>query len=406
MTDPNRTILAIYVVWHPNYSEGSKIAELVHKHFRGERYKNVLGNVELRVIFLNSTEPNEASPLAIDLDEAETTAVIVLAESELVGDSGWVDYIHNLAERTKDKGLGSQLFPVMLEEKELDIKIAQQALRWYSWEGTDPERGQRLVRELVYEFSRILRHYLSHLRHPEADAKGLGNYLEKVQIFLSHSKHDSDGECVAKNIRDWLHQNSRLSSFFDIIDIPAGVRFQDVLYHQVKRSVVVAVHTDSYSSREWCRREIIEAKIQNVPMIVINCMTDIDERGFPYMGNVPIVRMKPNETDRIEVVIGRLLDEVFKDFLWQCCVELAGRSNSGALFMPRPPELISLANPAFTSFANPELISAPALPTDTDVADPTIVYPDPPLGAEEEQLFEKIAPRVRLLNLSQWLTEV
>lgn len=406
MTDPNRTILAIYVVWHPNYSEGSKIAELVHKHFRGERYKNVLGNVELRVIFLNSTEPNEASPLAIDLDEAETTAVIVLAESELVGDSGWVDYIHNLAERTEDKGFGSRLFPVMLEDKELDIKIDQQALRWYSWEGTDAERGQRLVRELVYEFSRMLRHYLAHLRHPEADAKGLGNYLEKVQIFLSHSKHDSDGELIAKNIRDWLHQNSGLSSFFDMIDIPAGVRFQDVLYHQVKRSVVVAVHTDSYSSREWCRREIIEAKIQNVPMIVVNCMTDIDERGFPYMGNVPIVRMDPDKTGRIEVVIGRLLDEVFKDFLWQCCVELAGRSNSGALFMPRPPELISLANPAFTSFANPELISAPALPTDTDVADPTIVYPDPPLGAEEEQLFEKIAPRVRLLNLSQWLTEV
>ena len=406
MTDPNRTILAIYVVWHPNYSAGSEIAELVHKHFRGERYKNVLGNVELRVIFLNSTEPNEASPLAIDLDEAETTAVIVLAESELVGDAGWVDYIHNLAERTEDKGLGSRLFPVMLEEKELDIKIAQQALRWYSWEGTDPERGQRLVRELVYEFSRMLRHYLAHLRDPEADAKGLGNYLEKVQIFLSHSKHDSDGELIAKNIRDWLHQNSGLSSFFDMIDIPAGVSFQDVLYHQVKTSAVMAVHTDSYSSREWCRREIIEAKLQNVPMIVINCMTDIDERGFPYMGNVPIVRMEPNETGRIEVVIGRLLDEVFKDFLWQCCVELAGRSNSGALFMPRPPELISLANPAFTSFANPELISAPALPTDTDVANPTIVYPDPPLGAEEEQLFEKIAPHVRLLNLSQWLTEV
>ena len=83
-----------------------------------------------------------------------------------------------------------------------------------------------------------------------------------------------------------------------------------------------------------------------------------------------------------------------------------GAIQLGGLVHAKPPELISLANPAFTSFANPELISAPALPTDTDVADPTIVYPDPPLGAEEEQLFEKIAPRVRLLNLSQWLTEV
>ena len=406
MTDSTRTILAVYVVWHPNHAAGSKIAELVRRHFRGERYKNILGNVELSVVFHSSPAPNAALPLAIDLDEAETTAVIVLAESELVGDSEWVDYIRNLAERTESRGFGSRLFPVIIEEKGRDIKIDQQALRWDRWEGTDAKRGQRLIRELVYAFSRMLRHYLAHLRHPEADDKGLEHYLEKVQIFLSHSKHDCDGERIAESIRDWLHQNSGLSSFFDMIDIPAGVRFQDVLNHQVKASAVMAVHTDSYSSREWCRREIIEAKRQNVPMIVVNCMTDIDERGFPYLGNVPIVRMDPNEIGRIEVVTGRLLEEVFKDFLWRCRVELAGRSNSGVLFMPRPPELISLANPAFTSFANAELISAPALPADADVANPTIVYPDPPLGAEEEQLFEKIAPRVRLRNLSQWLAEV
>ena len=168
----------------------------------------------------------------------------------------------------------------------------------------------------------------------------------------------------------------------------------------------MAVHTDSYSSREWCRREIIEAKHQNVPMIVVNCMTDIDERGFPYMGNVPIVRMDPKATDRIEVVIGRLLDEVFKDFLWQCRVELAGDPTRIPCSCRDLPELISLANPALISFANAELISSQALPADTEVAAPTIVYPDPPLGAEEEQLFEKIAPHVRLLTLSQWLAEV
>ncbi len=406
MTDSTRTILAVYVVWHPNYSEGSKIAELVYEHFRNERHKNVLGNVELRVVFRSSPAPNAALPPAIDLDEAETTAIIVLAESKLVGDSEWVDYIHNLAGRIKSRGLGSWLFPVTLKKKGLNIKIDEQALRWDRWKVTDAERDQRLIRELVYAFSLMLRHYLEHLRHPEEDDNDLERYLKKVQIFLSHSKHDSYGERIAEKIRDWLHKNSELLSFFDRIDIPAGVRSQNVLNHQVKASAVMAVHTDSYSSREWCRREIIEAKHQNVPMIVVNCMTDIDERGFPYMGNVPIVRMDPKATDRIEVVIGRLLDEVFKDFLWQCRVELAGRSNSDTLFMPRPPELISLANPALISFANAELISSQALPADTEVAAPTIVYPDPPLGAEEEQLFEKIAPHVRLLTLSQWLAEV
>ena len=77
-------------------------------------------------------------------------------------------------------------------------------------------------------------------------------------------------------------------------------------------------------------------------MIVVNAMRDVDERGFPYMGNVPIVRMNPNKTARIEKVIGHLLDEVFKDFLWSCRIALTGDAGSEVLFMPRHPELISL----------------------------------------------------------------
>ena len=80
----------------------------------------------------------------------------------------------------------------------------------------------------------MLRHYLEHLRHPEEDDNDLERYLKKVQIFLSHSKHDSYGERIAEKIRDWLHKNSELLSFFDRIDIPAGVRSQNVLNHQVK----------------------------------------------------------------------------------------------------------------------------------------------------------------------------
>ena len=362
--------------------------------------------MELNIFFRSSPAPDAATPLDIDLDEAETTAVVVLAESSLAGDSEWWKYVENSINDANARGLDSQVFPVMLEEEGLDIGFDVQSLRWDQWEGNDTERGYRLIRELSYEFSRMLRHYIEHLKRPGEDDEALERYLEKVQVFLSHSKHDSDGVHIAQEIRDWLHQSSGLSSFFDVLDIPAGTPFQDVLDLQIKRSAVVAVHTDSYSSREWCRREIIEAKRWNVPMIVVNSIRDVDERGFPYMGNVPIVRMEPNKTDRIAVVIGRLIDEVFKDFLWHCRVELAGGANSNLSFVSRPPELISLANLDLISFANPELISVGSLTAHTDVAEPTVVYPDPPLGAEEEQLFEKIAPHLRLRNLTQWLTEV
>jgi energy-coupling factor transporter ATP-binding protein EcfA2 len=185
-----------------------------------------------------------------------------------------------------------------------------------------------------------------------------------------------------------LHAGHGLSSFFDVHDIPAGLRFHKVLLQQVKVSAVVAIHTDSYSSREWCRREIIEAKRWNVPLVVANCISDLDERGFPYLGNVPIVRMDSPGAGRIDVVIGHLLDEVLKDFLWRCRVELVrATADPAVVFVPRSPELISLA-------------SLPAL---VNVPEPVIVYPDRPLSAEEEQLFEEVAPHVRLRSLTEWL---
>ena len=243
MAESPHTMLAVYIIWHPNYSKGSKIAESIRGHFRNGRYKNVLGNIGLSVVFRSSPVPDAETPLAIDLDDAETTAIIVLAESALAGDSAWRKYVDELINDAKAKGLGSQVFPVTLEKAGLDIGADVQALRWDRWKGKNTKRRQHLIRELSYEFSRMLRHYIEHLKRPEASDEALERYLEKVQIFLSHSKHDGYGMRLAQEIRHWLQQNSGLSSFFDVLDIPAGTHFSDVLDLEVKRSALVAIHT-------------------------------------------------------------------------------------------------------------------------------------------------------------------
>ena len=235
----------------------------------------------------------------------------------------------------------------------------------------------------------MLRSYLERLRHPADEEAELERYLKKVQVFLSHSKRDTDGERIAKAIRQALFDGDGLSSFFDVHDITPGLRFDKVILNQVRVSAVVAVHTDSFSSREWCRREIIEAKRASVPLVIANCLADVDERGFPYMGNVPVVRMDPALVDRIGDVIGRLLDEVLKDFLWRCRIKLVRvETDERVRFLPRPPELISLA-------------SIDRIPEGQTV----LVYPDPPLGAEEQRLFKEIAPDVRLRSLTEWVAE-
>jgi hypothetical protein len=389
MPDPTRPFLVLYMLWHPGYAAGADIANALREHFCRKLFEDVTGGAGLSVIFRSTpAEAGGSVPLTIDLNEAETTAAIVLAETHLVEDKSWVNYVSRLADTTEAAGLSTRVFPVALDGKALELGISEQAFRWDLWEGSDTDRRQRLIRELAYELCRMLRHQLERLRHPAEPEVALEQFLKKVQIFISHSKHDPDGERIAKAIRDRLQEGHGLASFFDVYDIPAGLRFQKVLLLQVRASAMVAIHTDTYSSRDWCRQEIIEAKRWNVPLIVANCLNDIDERGFPYMGNVPIVRMDPQKNDRIDKMVGRLLDEVLKDFLWHCRVELSrSLANATIIFIPRQPELISLAS----------------LKTGTGDPDPVIVYPDPPLSEGETQLFALVAPRVRLRSMNQWL---
>lgn len=83
--------------------------------------------------------------------------------------------------------------------------------------------------------------------------------------------------------------------------------------HEVGEGVFLAINTDSYSSREWCRREVIEAKLRLVPIIVFDCVRDMVPHAMPYLGNVPVVRMDPGLTgpelmDHIEMATSCLLD--------------------------------------------------------------------------------------------------
>ena len=223
---------------------------MLRRRFGGDRYQNIAGDLGVSVLYRSEAVPDELVPLPVGWDEADTTAVVVLADATtLAGDAAWAGYVRDLAQSAQAGGLQTQLFPVMMESEGHEIGLDEQALRWDRWEQPDTEREQRLVRDLTYEFIRMLRHRLALLSRPEAAEEFLADYLEKIQVFLSHSKHDDDGEPVAQSIRDWLHANSALSSFFDVYDIPAGLSFREVLLHQIDTSAVVALHTDSYSSR-------------------------------------------------------------------------------------------------------------------------------------------------------------
>lgn len=375
---------ALYVVWHPGCAGGKEVATLLYRHFGTERYRSLAGGAGIPVLYRCANAPNANAPLPIGWGEAATTAVVVLMDDCLVRDPSWARYFQDIVREAAPLGFGARVFPVAMDAGALGACGGIQALRWDKWEGNGDGRGRRLVRDLTERFIGMLRH------RPERGRPGASEEpeyrTESVRIFLSHSTKDQHGKRIAESVRDWLHRHGTVSGFLASRDIPAGERFDSVITGAIRNSVVAIIYTDSYSSREWCRREVIEAKRANMPILLVDCLESVDERSFPYMGNVPVVRMDPASEDAIPAVAGRLLDEALRHYLWRRGVENFRKSAPQATFMARPPELLSLA----------------LLPDTGGNGERLVVYPDPPLGAAELGLFSDADHGLRLYSLKQW----
>ena len=378
-----RVPFLLHVVWHRNCATAAAIARELSQHYGRNRYDHVAGGGGVVVLLHSTADQGESVLPAIDWTEGDVVAVVILMNKEAES-APWAEYIGDLDEQTRKEGLSSRIFPVTLDGEVLPDGMRVQALRWDQWVGAGDQAVGRLVQKLTYQFIRMLRHHLTGHAHGDQ----LHRYQEKIQVFLSHSKHDAYGASIAETMRGWFHANAELSSFLDVEDIPPGLPFDAAIEDAVSHGVLVAIYTDSYSSREWCRREALLAKEHGIPMLVVDCLAERDDRAFPYLWNVPVVRMDPARVDRMDRVALTLLDEVFKDYLWQQRTNVYRQSASCTVFTPRPPELTTLAT----------------LPENRQ-DEWAIVHAEPPLAAEEQRLFDLILPDVRVRTLNQWLME-
>ena len=372
--------ITFHIVWHPSCTESQAAASHLVQHFTRDRF--AIEEMGVSMFEWSEPPPGSAVPPRFDFATGETAAVVVLVSDEIEQDNDWSNYVGRLADRCTSGDDGApirRLFLVAMTHGRLATSFRVQALCWRDWPGDHSRRARRLVREVTYETSRMLRDTLD-------DEPDLARQMERTRVFLSHSKHDDIGERVAKCIRNWLQEDVNLSVFLDIVDVPAGLPSDEVLEAGVQQSAVLIVHSDSFSSREWCRREVLVAKASERPIVIADCIEDLDERVFPYIANVPVVRLRSQQPNGIERVVGRLLDEVFKDFLWQCRTAALRHAHPNVMFVARPPELLTLVNVKTNSPGKSVL-----------------VYPDPPLGSRELSVLDGIGPPVE--SLSQWMSE-
>lgn len=382
----DREQFAVNIVWHPEYASGSNIASGLKKLWATGPYREVLGEAGVNVCCRYSTVRGSPLPQPIDWEGSDAMAVVVLLDRSLATQRNWMKYVQELEQQANARGYANRVFPVAMEADVLDA-IGTQAIRWDDWSGDCMERTARLKRELTHQFCMMLRYSLDSGTAPMVDGDAeLRRYDDtKIRIFISHATGDDWGRTTAQRIREWAHQNSDMRTFFADVDIPRGVSFRDAIHEAIPDCAMVACYSDSFSSREWCRREVIVAKKCGVPMLVLDCLRGTDDRVFPYLGNVPMMRVASTEDSRMEEIVSRLLDEVFRDLLWRHRVAPLRQRHADVAFTVRRPELFTVAT---LSPANGK--RAP------------IVYPGSPIGEEETELFDCIDPSIRLHTIDDW----
>jgi hypothetical protein len=341
----------VHLIFHPSSGGARNVALALHRALNSD---SALPGLAVPTVLL----PEDGSglpPTQHDLGQAEHSVVIVLADDEMVieetipaGRTSWAEFVADIARKCED---GKHRFlPVQLSERAWPLHEELKStnfIRAYT-------KGDlsRLERTIVVELCRFLLGRERGTRLP-------------ITVFLSHAKQDTNKPpTVFSDLVAHLQATQPVSAWVDSGQIDAGRDFSAAIEDGVRNAAVLALVTSNYSSRPWCRREILFAKKYSRPLVVVDALDSIDLRTFPYIGNVSTVAWSHGGAQR---AVDLLLKEQLRHLYIGKVLERS-----------RKPEDCVLTSP-------PELSTVVSLPRSSKV-----LYPDPPLGDEEIEVLEAL----------------
>lgn len=343
--------LAIYVVYHSKYKDSEKIVSEMYKLFCRDVRSSLSDGLDIPVYY--STDNNSYD---VDFNRADKTCVIICSDFNLVLDKkNILDQINKWHEIDNFEN-HIMLCPVKLCDYGFDIL---------------PQKNQEQCIELAG--NSIFENWLEfQTKIFDCLIRFIRGRYEKAQIFVSHSKRDKDkiGEKRAKELVNYLTEETTLDAFFDIKDIVPGNRFDKQIDEGVKNALLIILYTNTYSDREWCRRELIAAKDNNVPTVVVLMTDGVVKRTFPYVGNVPSIAFQKDWREPINLLLRTALDEYHEELL----LNKIAADDDAVHIITCPPELYNIR------FLPNERIK--------------LLYPEPPLGQEELTILSQVHKNV------------
>lgn len=376
--------LRLRVLYHPSSEGARKLASELYRAFMQEA-----GTPGLRIPVLYGPAAPSGEPPGwddLDLDGATHSLVLVLVDERMARRVGpaatagaWGDLLVDLL-RWAPAGQGPHaVLPVAVDGRAFELDDRLDRTSFIPLHVTQPEqRGD----ELAFQVAVRSLHLLIGGELP-AD----GEATAPVELFISHTKRNlpRDPDKIEGPVKALLAHLAQgpVEHWYDAKHIPPGGRFDEEIKAGVLRSsAMVCVVTDDYSSREWCRREALEAKYAGRPLLVVNALIGEVPRTFPYLGNAPEVRWNRDEDARR--VIRLAVREALR---YQHGLRvLEARKGAGDVVLGTAPEALTVAG----------------LPAGTK----RVLYPDLPLGQEELGTLEKLVPgtdfTTPLSTLARW----
>jgi TIR domain-containing protein len=383
--------LRLYVVFDPDFKDGQAWADFISKAFDcvGMKRDGLAFSVPVyrRHCAWGAAQqdlPDPAHPRRIPLDAANRNVVLLIHDAVMNYKSErWIDYSKHLLKQAENREHLDLFIPVQLSEQTPSVFKGLQLIRPADGLLADERERKRFL-------VRLLNAILVKRDPQDRENATSGGHT----IFVSHAKRD--GLPVALRIVKLIQKvNEDLGPrcFFDADSLQLGSDYAERFESALKRGSLLALVTDAYHSRPWCRWEVLTAKRLGRAVVAADLTSDRIERTFPYLGNVPSIRVRSaNDLDpdnlsdeTIEDLTLALLAESLRVAVWRERAQSVAGTPTACLYA-RPPELSDLA----------------MLAAENDAAEKTLVlYPDPPLTNEETDLLEKGFPRLSLRTLSQ-----
>ena len=170
--------------------------------------------------------------------------------------------------------------------------------------------------------------------------------------------------------------------------IADGYEFEQQIEESIKKSALVVFHTDEYSAREWCRIEVLVAKRNKCSIVVVHDIKNGEKRAFPYLGNTPTITIQQEEKESfyeiVNLTLYQVLNNLFQLELLESFHKQFPIEGTEYVYITSPPELFNYID----IFKQKEK-------SENNLV---ILYPEPPLGAEELRILNEIDKEIKFIT--------